>query len=419
MKNGNDGSRPWSALDGYRAIAIVVVMLAHARFSAGYPAWMSPLDPFIRGGVTAFMVLSGYLVTRSLLHAEARTGCLGIPAFLAGQAVRFYVPALGYLAAVLAIWGWRPGFDWEGALRVLWMAPRTAAGPMSTFHLYSLAAQMQFCLWWPLLLRMMPRHQRFWPATALALAAVVWRWAGTRMAWDAGETHIRTDFVYAGLLVGAWWAVSAVEGRMDWIARLPRRRVVPVVAVSLVVLVFTRSPTAFVGMFSTPWRDAVLPWREVAALAFLVRVVNGLQARLALGCLAFLLHNQRPRRLARALAWPGLAWLGRISFSVYLWQNVFCFGLTGTPFDRFPLNLGASVACGAVAYALIEKPSLRWRHRLKQRLQMPRQAKAGPGKTLPAGAPASAPTPDPAGSFPLSSPRAGRLSHRRGRSRRG
>lgn len=369
MTSESGDSRPWSALDGYRTLAILVVMLVHARHSEGYPDWMQPADPFIRGGVTAFMVLSGYLITRTLLRSEARTGSLGIRAFLAKQAVRFYVPVIGYLAVVCSIWGWRGSFDWVAALRVLWMDPWTAAGPQSTFHLYSLAAQMQFCLGWPLVLGMLPRKRRFWTVTALTLGAVAWRWVGSMLAYKSGITHVRTDFVYAGLMVGAWWAVAAVEGRMDWIARMPRRQVILVVGLAVLVLAFTRSPSAFLGLISPRLRELVAPWREMATLALIVRAVAGLQARLAMGCLVFLLHNQRPMRLARLLAWPGFAWLGRISFSVYLWQNLFCFGLTGTVLDRFPLNLVASAACGAVAYAAIEKPSLRWRGRVKQLLQ--------------------------------------------------
>lgn len=377
MRPEPDDSRPWSALDGYRAMAILVVMLVHVRHSPGYPAWMSPMDPFIRGGVTAFMVLSGYLITRSLLRSEIRSGSLGIGSFLAKQAVRFYVPVLGYLAVVGAIWGRQPGFDWAGALRVLWMDPWTGAGPQVTFHLYSLAAQMQFCLAWPLILRWLPRTRRFWPVSALTLAAVTWRWVGSHLTVQPGEAFPRTDFVYGGLLVGAWWAVAAVEGHLDWIARIPRRQVIPLVGLAVLVLAFTRSPSAFVGLMSPTLRELAAPWREVAVLALVIRLLAGLQARLAMGCLVFLLHNHRPMRLARALAWPGIAWLGRISFSVYLWQNVFCFGLTGTPFDRFPLNLLASVACGAMAYAAIERPSLHWRERVKRLLQPARIPKHG------------------------------------------
>jgi peptidoglycan/LPS O-acetylase OafA/YrhL len=50
-----------------------------------------------------------------------------------------------------------------------------------------------------------------------------------------------------------------------------------------------------------------------------------------------------------------------------LWQNLFCFGLSETRFDTFPLNLLASIVCGYIAYRLIELPSLRWRSKIKKR----------------------------------------------------
>jgi peptidoglycan/LPS O-acetylase OafA/YrhL len=95
---------------------------------------------------------------------------------------------------------------------------------------------------------------------------------------------------------------------------------------------------------------------------------------MAFGCLAFLLHQGRPVRLAKLFAWPGFTWLGRISFSVYLWQNVFCFGISNLSIgslrlDEFPTNMAASIVCGYLSYRLFELPSLRLRRWVKQRIR--------------------------------------------------
>ncbi len=357
----------------------MVVMLVHTRFGDAYPVWMRPLDPFIRGGVTAFMVLSGYLITHSLLIAEARRERVDMPAFFAGQMVRFFAPVVPYLAIALTVWGLPSAeFRWIPALRILWASPWTGDGfdgaTHLTGHLYSLAAQTQFCLWWPLLLWLLPQGRRFVPLTLIMLAAAVWRIWGRELAMAHNETPQRTDYVFGSLTVGAWWAVAAAKGKMDWILRLTGVRLLPVVGGVLLVLAFTRSPSAFLELFSPEMREAVVPWRQVPAVALAVRVLLSLVAMMAFGCLAFLLHQGRPVRVAQIFAWPGITWLGRISFSVYLWQNVFCFGVSnwklgGLRLDNFPNNIVASVAFGYLSYRLFELPSLKFRSWVKQRIR--------------------------------------------------
>jgi peptidoglycan/LPS O-acetylase OafA/YrhL len=375
MENSNNPSKS-SALDGYRALAVSVVMLNHTRLGDGYPTWMTLLDPFLRGGVTAFMVLSGYLVTSSLLREEAQAGAIDLRRFLGKQAVRFYLPALGYLTISLGIWGWQtPGFNWWAALRVLWASPWTGDTPSGvtalTGHLYSLAAQVQFCLWWPLLLCLLPLGRRFVPVTVIMLALAAWRILGRELAIMEDASTLRTDYIFGSLMVGAWWALAASKGLMDWILRLTGMRLVPIAGTALLILVFTRSPSAFLGLISPDLRAWVAPWRELPAVAISIRGLLSLVAMMAFGCLAFLLHQHRPVRLADLFAWRGITWLGRISFSVYLWQNVFCFSISGTPLDFFPWNVVASIACGFIAYKLIEVPSLRVRSWVKQRFQPP------------------------------------------------
>ncbi len=354
------------ALDGYRALAITIVMLNHARFSVGYPDWLMSMGGFIRGGVTAFMVLSGYLVTLSLLKEEAHSGAMGGWAFLRRQAVRLYLPALAYLAVVCVWFSDRPGFSLWQSVRVLWADPHTAKAFSWGGHLYSLAAQIQFFVWWPLLLRVIPRGHRLLPVTGLMVLGVAWRTLGKEWAIQENGNYLRTDFVYGSLLVGAWWAILVQKGRMEWILRLRGLQLLPLVGAAVFVIVFTRSPSQVLGVFSDDLRDWVAPWRERFPVVVTIRALVGLAAMMAFGCLSFLLHRGRPARLARLFSLPAITWLGRISFSVYLWQNIFCFGTTGTWADRFPLSVLASIGCGYLTYRLVELPSLRWRSRLKR-----------------------------------------------------
>jgi len=63
----------------------------------------------------------------------------------------------------------------------------------------------------------------------------------------------------------------------------------------------------------------------------------------------------------RALNWGPVAWLGQISYSVYLWQELFC--------SNAALHFGyalvlPTLACACLSYYLVERPMLRRREKL-------------------------------------------------------
>ena len=91
------GYRP--DLDGLRGVAVLLVLLCHAHF---------PIDN--NGGdvgVTAFFVLSGYLITRLLFEEWARVGRIDLRAFYARRVIRLAPALLVLLLFVTVIGAWR------------------------------------------------------------------------------------------------------------------------------------------------------------------------------------------------------------------------------------------------------------------------------------------------------------------------
>ena len=77
------------AIDGLRAVAIAGVVLYHLR--------PSPLPGGFLG-VTVFLVITGYLATRSVERRIARGGAFSYGRYLAGRLARLLPPVLAAIA---------------------------------------------------------------------------------------------------------------------------------------------------------------------------------------------------------------------------------------------------------------------------------------------------------------------------------
>src|SRR5688572_31370589 len=80
------------ALDGLRAIAVILVMLTHANFQLGENGIL---------GVDIFFALSGFLITTLLIEENFRRGHISLFGFYTRRAFRLF-PAL-YIILVLIL----------------------------------------------------------------------------------------------------------------------------------------------------------------------------------------------------------------------------------------------------------------------------------------------------------------------------
>src|SRR4051812_6041644 len=166
------GYRP--ALDGLRALAIVMVVCHHSM-------------PFFRGndrfptggllGVDVFFVLSGFLITTLLLEERRDTGSISLRAFYKRRALRLF-PALWVLLAVHAAVAHQAGWDMTTEWHTILAALTYTTNWAPVFHwnlnadqvfLWSLAVEEQFYLVWPFVLRRLLRVSK---------KAVVWTCLG-------------------------------------------------------------------------------------------------------------------------------------------------------------------------------------------------------------------------------------------------
>jgi peptidoglycan/LPS O-acetylase OafA/YrhL len=325
------------ALDGVRGVAVLGVLLLHFRFS-GVPGGGI--------GVDIFFVLSGFLITRVLLAGYARGDPLAI--FYWHRFVRLF-PALLFLCAIYLAFGLifldknQTWLDLESSLSYAanWTRAFVDGAPQYLGHTWSTAIEEQFYLLWPALLLLILRatNKNFCTLATLSLLAVVFVWRHTLLADGASFDRIYngSDTRCDGLLLGCILGLS--DGHA-WFAKI-RRVAALAVPISL---------AATLALY------ALIPWSPTSA-----PLINAVAAVLVLGAsepdnktrFAFLLNN------------PAICFIGRISYSLYLWHypiGLFLYYHLRLPFWKSAtIGIPASFFFAILSYYLVERSCLRLR----------------------------------------------------------
>lgn len=383
-------------LDGFRAVAIVMVMTWHAStlhtivYTRRFETW---------SGVDAFFVLSGFLITSLLVQERKDHGTYSLRAFYARRVLRIIPAYAVFLLGMLLYYG-RP------ALRPLEMCAVYLANydhardwgfyssyPGGTFEavvpMWSLSIEEQFYVVWPLVLAWVGQRDdaepdRFPRALKFALAAVgaIGLCKLALLAHDPGIDDRRIYFCFEtrgdSILIGCAAALAWANPRL-------RERI-------RAGLAGAWTPTIVVGALALAVQT-VRTSEQGHVFSRLMAWVVSLPAFTSLVAILILALLVRPSSTpAKVLSHPAMRWLGRLSYSLYLWHN---FALEETKqlspaIERalpsasaatveiltaaVGFALGFALAC--LSYYVIEKPFLRLKNRFHARVPEPSVAHA-------------------------------------------
>lgn len=377
MTKPPSGFRYLPFLDGLRAVSIALVMGVHdlgpisGSIARRLNGWI---------GVDVFFVISGFLITSLLAQEVARTGTLSLrrfwmrrvlrimPAyyvFLLGMAVLLGAAALPSLAvAGIYLTDYDSALGWGHLGRY-----RPLMG-----HTWSLAIEEQFYLLWPATLYIIVTagakkllYDRVLITITAAIVLVV-LWRGYLVTVGASDDRLylafdtRFDAILTGCLAAIFWAAPGWQDRI-------------------------RSGLA------SPWTPSILlgglllsaghlGFPHARGLSFWVVALPLQNALVALLVLSLLVHPSS--RIRTFLSQPVLTWIGRLSYSLYLWHVVVFYGVERkAPVSQWlgvsgysaevileALKLGTVLAVACVSYYLIERPFLRIKKRWKARGQL-------------------------------------------------
>lgn len=288
-------------LDGIRAFAVMVVLIAHLGFGHIIPGGF---------GVTVFFFISGFLITRLLIAEGSKDDGINLPRFYIRRFLRL-LPALYVMLVVTTLimlaMGDVPKL-WESVAAVTYtmnyhyavLAFTGEARVAPWEHLWSLAVEEHFYLLFPLLLVAFRQRLKTALYVCLALCAVALAWRVTTIhalgfppLYNYAATETRMDSILWGCALSL--ALHVYGDRSFW------KHLVGPIALGLATIVLLY---CFIER-STDFRQTFRYTLQGAALAV---------------CVLNLMFWTRLRILVTALEWAPIAWIGRVSYGLYLWH---------------------------------------------------------------------------------------------------
>jgi peptidoglycan/LPS O-acetylase OafA/YrhL len=354
------------SLDGLRALSIFLVLALHTLLRNTLYKEIS-FGSRLAGngslGVLIFFVLSGYLITTLLLREREKTSTISLKSFYLRRAFRILPPLYVYVLflAVLGATGHLPGMNRREVIFALTLT-RNYAHHVDLWafeHLWSLCIEEQFYLIWPALLVLCTLHRKGAKgretATRIALGVLIAepliRVLSYRFLPDfhnLGMFHMQAD----GLMFGCLGALQQGHPRFE--------------------RMYTRATR-------WPWLLPILLFFVLGTLTIVLGNYWILTAGFTLNGVVVLmwmlwLVRNPSTILGRVMNHPVIMWVGRLSYSMYIWQTFFLHHLDIEVFGRdgwwntFPTSWFCILAVAVVSYYCIEQPALRLRDIVLRRM---------------------------------------------------
>jgi peptidoglycan/LPS O-acetylase OafA/YrhL len=374
-----NGSRRVDGFDGLRACAALMVITYHAGLITGASkvGALAAVVSELKAGVAVFFVISGFLLylpsARAIREDRSPQDWRGYAARRAARILPGYWVALTVLVAAGQVTG-VVGPDWWRFYGLVQIYQNQTLfqglGPA-----WSLCVEVSFYLALPLLAvgmhRLVARRSgaAVFRAQLLAFGVVV--------LWSLGLRAAITHSLVLSVPLGHFSLATSIAGTADWFAAG--------MALAVVRVEWERGASAtrwLMGLAARPGRCWLL-----AAVAYLIGVplqhgelflpLYGVATHVAIGLAAalFVLPAVRPVErhqatvITRVLNGRQLAWLGTISYGMYIWHVPFLRAmdqLLGDPrgaaafVGMFFLAVVGAICLGAASWYLVERPSQSW-----------------------------------------------------------
>ena len=364
MRTSRPEGRRIPSLDGIRAVSILMVLYGHLTGTRGFPdatasSVGNALGDIAHLGVLIFFVISGFLITSLLMSEREKTGTISLGKFYLRRVLRIF-PAFYALVLALIVATWLGWIDLTGrdfAFALTYTVNYYPDHPWQIGHLWSLSIEEQFYLLWPLTLLALRQRRALIVAVLAILAGPAVR-AGIR-EW---MFHVDPSTPLAGMSIFPAMCDYLATGcalallrpwllKQAWYLRLTGSRWL-ILTIPLVLLINRESGYTLVELLFSP-------------------VMNI--------CIALLIESSTRHAgslAGRFLNWKPVAFLGVLSYSLYLWQQPFLNRHSDAWVNAFPQNVAFAFGCAVLSYFLVERAFLGLRKRLERTDSLPTRTRA-------------------------------------------
>jgi peptidoglycan/LPS O-acetylase OafA/YrhL len=325
------------SLDGARAISIGLVIVAHLDLVRHVPGlWRLDTGNL---GVRVFFVISGFIITTLLLTELHRTGSVSLASFYRRRIFRILPAYYMFLGTVMLLSVFRGG---EATWTKVWPAAIFVADyvnvPLSVGHTWSLAVEEQFYLLWPTMF-LLGLRRSYVGCIAILFISPLLRFLADIGIWPTSPRYA-FECVADALAVGCLLAI--LRDRL-WENSIYKK--------------FVSSPLSLLPLLMAVLLIAIE--QEKGAIYYTVGL-----STLNFGIAIALDRYMRTpgSMVGRLLNLAPIVWLGTLSYSLYLWQQLFAWA----PLPTY-LKLLFMLGCATISYYAVERPFQRLRRWLEVR----------------------------------------------------
>ena len=358
-------SKRLPCLDGWRAVSICLVLGTHTNylFNLHEHPWVVNLLWVFGGtlGVKFFFVISGFLITYLMIQEDITHGEVNLRRFYIRRALRILPVYFVFLLVLFTLQLFTPfhqtGVQWLGNLT---FTTDFIPAAFTADHLWSLSVEEQFYLVWPVLFVLFYRKNRRLLLGLLLVALVsapVCRAIPNRIliqhpnllqpffAKNGHPIFVNVDSLAIGCLAGMLLVMYEQQVKL---------------------------------LFQRYWKLLVLLGAAMIALPVALHKMqeggvllpafgNSLQAS---GFVLIMLSSVLLPRYFQPLEWRFVRYLGLLSYSMYIWQQIYCtkpatYGLNEPVWMSFPWWLLPVFLTGAISFHYLEKPLMALRSKFR------------------------------------------------------
>lgn len=325
-------------LDGLRGISILMVVFSHAIATNHFPTkFKSITSIFFDGGlgVRCFFVLSGFLITNLLIYETRQNGTISYRNFYVKRAFRIIPVYFLYVITIFIIDNFNNSvnLDYSSYLQALsFTTGLWGKGSWLLGHTWSLAIEEQFYFIWPLLFFFTKKKK-----LNMVLLTIIIVIPFIRAVSYSMEGRFDYSFMTQGDAI-AMGCLAALNFKTIFKQQFFSKKIV--LYLSILLIFFIKIPQYYKvwGFLTVPFTASV----QSICIAYLI---------------LYLIEHQRTTPIYQILEWPPLVWLGKLSYSWYIWQQLFMVPGVNPIFTslNFPINILVSLMAAVCSYYILEQ----------------------------------------------------------------